>query len=53
MDPYCGQYKSTICLIFSLTAQLSNQEVFDDDQTHLETAQTQILCLIIYALGLL
>jgi hypothetical protein len=46
MDPYCRQYKTTLCFYFSLTAQLP------DDQTHLGAAKTQMFCLIIHALGM-
>jgi hypothetical protein len=34
-------------LPISLTAQLRDQDLSGDDQTHLVAAQTQILCLII------
>ncbi len=39
MGPYCKQYKSIVCLFFSLTAK-----------THLGATQTQILCLLIHTL---
>ncbi len=39
-------------LVFiSLNAQLLDQDVFGHDQTHLGVAQTQILSVIIHALG--
>jgi hypothetical protein len=38
-------------LLFSMTAQLPDQDVSGDDQTELDAAQTQILCLIVPTLG--
>jgi hypothetical protein len=36
----------------SRIAQLSNQDVSSDEQTHLGAAHTQILCLIIHTLSM-
>jgi hypothetical protein len=34
-----------------MTAQFPDQDVSGDDQTELDAAQTQILCLVIHTLG--
>jgi len=44
MGPYRRLYQKYWLLLFSLTAQLREQDVFGDDWMHLEAAQTQILC---------
>ncbi len=54
MGPYWRHYKSIVCFFLSSTAQfpLSRYVSCCDDQTHLGTAQTQILGLVIHALGM-
>jgi hypothetical protein len=45
MGPNC---RTALSASFSLTAQLPDQDVSGDDQTHLSAAKTQNLCLIMH-----
>jgi len=52
MGPYRRLYQKYWLILFSLTAQLREQDVFGDDWMHFEAAQMQILCHIIHASGM-